>query len=342
LKQPLWRGRGRAIGEASILAARVTRTQNEHTRDRVSSETLRDVLTAYWELWYADAAVLIQQQAREVAARQRDEADARARSGSLAPAEVLTFDTQVATSDQDVLNASVDRAARVHELERLVGGGTLSFDVLGDEPPASGGYARQSIEERAVSDATEVREKLSALALARLQQKTADDPKKPQLDLDTFVQTQGIGLESYADSASQFVSGDVISGFMGLTFSAPVNTRVQRAEAAKARLATEVAEEQLRETKQRVLSQVRGALDKEAAGAQKVELAERTVGIAERQLSAEQARYQSGSSTSIAVLEAQNAVRSAKLRLARARADWSESALVLDHLSGDLLARYAR
>jgi outer membrane protein len=341
LKQPLWRGRGRAIGEASILAARVTRTQSEHTRDRVSSETLRDVLTAYWELWYADSAVLIQQQAREVAARQRDEADARARSGSLAPAEVLTFDTQVATSDQDVLNAAVDRESRVHELERLVGA-ELSFDALSDEPPASGGFARKTIEERALLDSTEVREQAAALALAQLQQKTADDPKKPQLDLDTYVQAQGIGLESYGDSARQFVSGDVVSGFVGLTFSAPVNTRVQRAEAAKARLATEVAEQQLREVKQRVLAQVRGALDKEAAGGQKVELAERTVSIAERQLAAEQSRYASGSSTPIAVAEAQNSVRTAKLRLARARADWAESALVVDHLSGELLARYAR
>jgi outer membrane protein TolC len=343
LKQPLWRGRGRAVGEATIRASRVTRTQTEQTRDRVSSELLRDVLTAYWELWYADAAVLIQQQAREVATRQRDEADARSRSGSLAAAEVLTFDTQVATSDQDVLNAVVDRESRVHELARLIGSerSTMSFDVLSDEPPASGGYARQVIEERALADSGEVREKLAAVELARVQQLTADDPKKPQLDLDTFVQTQGIGLESFGDSAQQFVSGDVVSGFVGLTFSAPVNTRVQRAEAAKARLASEVAQEQLRETRQRVLSQVRGALDKEAAGEQKVALAERTVGIAERQLSAEQLRYQSGSSTSIAVLEAQNAVRTAKLRLARARADWAQNALVLDHLSGALLGRYA-
>ncbi|HEY6881034.1 MAG TPA: TolC family protein, partial [Polyangiales bacterium] len=343
LKQPLWRGRGRDVGEASLRASRVTRTQSEHTRDRVSSELLRDVLTAYWELWYADAAAAIQQQARDVAARQRDEAEARTRTGSLAPAEVLTFETQVASSDQDVLNAAVEREARVHELLRLIGAepGGLAFDVLSDEPPASGGYARQLIEERAVADSTEVRERTAAVALARVQQKTADDPKKPQLDLDSYVQTQGIGLKDANDTLNQFVSGDVVSGFVGLTYSAPVNGRVRRAEAAKARLATEVAEQQLRETKQRVLAQVRGALDKEAAGAQKVELAERTVSIADRQLAAEQLRYQSGSTTSIAVLEAQNALRTAKLRLARARADWAESALVIDHLSGDLLARFS-
>ncbi|MET0283577.1 MAG: TolC family protein [Polyangiales bacterium] len=342
LKQPLWRGRGRDVGEANRRIARATRTQTEHTRDRVGSELLRDVLTASWELWYADATVSIQQQAREVATRQRDEADARARSGSLAPAEVLTFETQVATSDQDVLNASVERATRVHELERLVGDAGLSFDELSDEPPAGGGFSRKAVEEHAVSDSLEVREKVAAVQVARIQQKTADDPKKPQLDLDSYVQTQGIGLDSYGDSARQFVGGDVVSGFVGLTYSAPVNDRVRRAEAAKARLATEIAEQHLYEAKAQVLSEVRGALDREAAGEQKVALAERTVSIAERQLAAEQSRYQSGSSTPIAVLEAQNAVRTAKLRLARARADWAESALILDHLSGGLLARYVR
>jgi outer membrane protein len=343
LKQPLWRGRGRDVGEAALRASRVSRTGSEYTRDRVSSELLRDVLTAYWELWYADAAVAIQQQAREVAARQRDEANARTQSGSLAPAEVLTFDTQVASSDQDVLNATTDRESRVHELARLIGveNSTLPFDALSDEPLSVQGFVREALEQRVLHASAELREKVNAVELARVQQKTADDPKKPQLDLDSYIQTQGLGLKSVGDAADQFVSGDVISGFVGLTYQAPVNGRVLRAEAAKARLATEVAEEQLRETRQRVLAQVRVALDKEASGEQKVALAERTVGIAERQLNAEQLRYQSGSSTPIAVLEAQNAVRTAKLRLARARADWAENALILDHLSGDLLKRYA-
>jgi outer membrane protein TolC len=324
--------------------ARITRTSTEHTRDRVASEVLRDVLSAYWELWYADSAVAIQVQSQAVAAAQRDDARARSESGSLAPADVLTFDTQVATRDEDLVDAQTTRAQRAHELSRLLGTNEHEgfTGELSDEPLSAQAFARDTTEQRALAQSAQIQEQISAVELARVQQKTADDPQKPRLDLDTNIQTQGLGNRSVSDAANQFIGGNVISGLVTLTYEAPLRDRVRRAEAAKARLATEVAEEQLRQLRQQVLSDVRTALDRGAAGQQKVELAERTSGIAERQLYAEQTRYRSGSSTAVAVLEAEDKVRSAKLRLARARADLAQSALTIEHLTGDLLGRYAR
>ena len=346
LKQPLWRGRGRDVGEASLRASRLSQINQGHTRDRVGSELLRDVLTAYWELWYADAAVAIQVQSLAVAKSQRDDAQARVDSGSLAPAEVLSFDTQVATRDEDVLTARTERERRAHELARVIGTNEHEgvFGAVIDEPLAEQSvhtFLRELVEQRALSESAEIHERAASVELSRMQQKTADDPKKPRLDLDSYVQTQGLGNKSVGDAANQFVGGDVISAFVGLTYEAPLRDRQRRAEAAKARLSTEVAEQQLREVRQRVLSEVRGALDREAAGREKVALAERTSDIAERQLVAEQARYASGSSTPLAVVEAEDKVRAAKLRLARARADLVESALIIEHLTGELLDRYA-
>jgi outer membrane protein TolC len=343
LKQPLWRGRGRDVGESAIRQARINRTSNEHTRDRVGSELLRDVLSAYWELWYADTALAIGEQAQQVATRQRDEAQARSESGSLAPADVLSFETQVATRDEEVVDARTLREQRAHELARLLG--TNEREVLlgaaADEPLDVQAFAREVTEQRALTESAQIKAQLSAVELTRVQQQTADDPQKPRLDLETYIQTQGLGNKSPGDAAEMFVSGNVLSGMVSLTYEAPLRDRVRRAEAAKARIATQVAEEQLRQLRQQVLSDVRTALDKESAGQQKVELAQRTAGIAERQLLAEQARYRSGSSTAIAVLEAEDKLRSARLRLARARADLAENALTIEHLTGELLARYA-
>lgn len=342
LKQPLWRGRGREVGEAARREARLSRTAAERTRDRVNSELLRDVLTAYWELWYADAALAIQEQAQTVAAAQRDQAAARAETGSLAPAEVLTFETQVATRDEDIVSARVERERRAHELARLIGSEReQSYGALSEPPFAERAFVREAVERAALSQSTEVNEQSSQVELARLRRKTADDPNKPRLDLEGYVQAQGLGNKDVADSANMFVGGDALSGLVSLTYEAPVRDRVRRATAAKARIAVDVAEQQLNETRQRVLSEVRVALDREASGRTKVELAERTSGIAARQLAAEQARYASGSSTSVAVLEAEDRARSAQLRTARARADLAESVLVLEHLTGELLERYA-
>lgn len=343
LKQPLWRGRGRDVGEAAMREARLQRTASEFARDRVSSELLRDVLTSYWELWYADAALSIQQQARGVAARQRDEAAARAQSGSLAPAEVLTFETQVATRDEDVLTARNERERRSHELARLLGDNEreASYGARAEPMLDERSFARVDIEQAALAESAELRERQAAVELARLRQKTADDPNKPRLDMDGYVQTQGLGNKSYGNAGEMFVSGDALSALLSLTYEAPVRDRVRRAEAAKARLASEVAEEQLREARQRVLAEVRAALDRERSGRERIALSEQTAEIAGRQLAAEEARYRTGSATSLAVLEAEDRVRSARLRLARARADHAESVLVIEHLTGELLARHA-
>ena len=343
LKQPLWRGRGRDVGEAAMREARLQRTASEYAHDRVSSELLRDVLTSYWELWYADEALSIQQQARLVAARQRDEAAARAQSGSLAPAEVLTFETQVATRDEDVLTARNERERRSHELARLLGENEreASYGAQGEPALDERSFTRVDIEQAALAESAELHERQAAVELARLRQKTADDPNKPRLDVDGYVQTQGYGNRSYRNAGEMFVSGDALSALLSLTYEAPVRDRVRRAEAAKARLATEVAEEQLRETRQRVLAEVRAALDRERSGRERVALSEQTAEIAARQLAAEEARYRTGSATSLAVLEAEDRVRGARLRLARARADHAESVLAIEHLTGELLARHA-
>jgi outer membrane protein len=344
LKQPLWRGRGREVNEASMREARLSRTSAEHTRDRVGSELLRDVLTAYWELWYADAALGIQKQSRAVAIRQRDEAAARAQSGSLAPAEVLTFDTQAATREEDVLSAHNERARREHELARLLGQNeTLESYAVLSEPMLDGeSFGREQVEHDALNNSAALRERIAALQLAQLRARTAEDPNKPRVDLDGYVQSQGLGNRDYGDAADMFVSGDVISALATITYEAPVRSRVRQATAARARIAIDVAEEQLREARQRTLSEVRAALDREVAGRERIRLTEQTADIATRQLSAEQARYRTGSSTSLAVLEAEERVRSASLRLARARADYAESVLVIEHLSGALLARHAQ
>lgn len=345
LKQPLWRGRGRAVGQAELRAARLQRDESELERDRVASEVLRDVLIAYWELWYADATVAIYAQSRAVSARQREDAQARIHSGSLAGTELLSFETQLATREEDVVRARMERQRSAHQLARKLGiDAEGSADIVLDDPlpeTNSRSFTRRDVEARAEAECAELRRLSTALELARLRAKTADDPKKPRLDLDGYVQAQGIGNESYSDATRQFVGGDALSGYVGLTYEAPLTGRVRRAEAARAHLATTVAEEELREARQRILSEVRIALDREQAGRETVALAERTVETAENQLAAEHARYMSGSSTALVLLESEDKVRSAKLRLARARADLEEAILEIDHLSGDLLRRHA-
>ena len=57
--QPLLRGAGRDATRASLERARALERQAGHRYDQAASELARDVLTAYWELWYAQRALAV-------------------------------------------------------------------------------------------------------------------------------------------------------------------------------------------------------------------------------------------------------------------------------------------
>lgn len=344
LKQPLLRGRGRDVAEAELNAARSQRTAAQHARERIASEQLRDALRAYWELWYAGRALEIQLQAREVALRQRDEAQARVNTGGLAPVEVLTFETQVASREEDIAGAAAEQRRAELELRRLVGLAEQPqpLAVADEVPPHDALGPRALLEERALRESAELRERAAAVELARIRARTASDPLRQRLDLDAYAQAQGLGNESASAAFDQFGNMRAVSAFVGLTYETPVQRRAERAAAAQARIAVESAEQQLREARQRLLSDLGKALEQSSAQQRKVELAEQTAAIAARQLEAEQARFRTGASTALEVLVAEDRLRNAKLRVTRARADLAQSQLALDHLTGQLLGRFGQ
>lgn len=340
--QPLLRGSGREVGEADILVASARRTSAERARDRTASELLRSVVTAYWELWYADAVVGIQEQSRAVAIQQRDDAAARVKVGALAPADVLSFETRVATRDEDVLNAQVERQRRQAELSRQIGalreGSTLGLPS--EDVPPTPAPPPADTEKAALAESVQLRELEAALELARLQARTAEDPQRSRLDLDAYVQADGLGNDEVGPAVKQLGTLGAVSAHVGLTYETPLDDSGRRAAAARARLAVDVAAQRLAEARQSVLSEVRTALTSEAAARRRLALAEETTRIAERQLEAERARFQTGASTALAILTAEDEVRSAQLRVARVRAELLEASLTLQHLTGRLLARY--
>ena len=343
LTQPLLRGRGREVNEAELASARITRTNAERRRDRVASEVIRDVLIAYWELWYATEAVGIHAQSREVARQQRDEASARVELGSLAPTDLLSFERELSSREEEVLAAQQDRDNRQLELRRLVGvvedGPDLSVQL--EEAPSYPEPDPKLLEERALTASPELRERKAELALAEQQAKVAGDPNRHRLDVESYVQTQGLGNDDASAAWDQLAGFSNVSAFVGLTYEAPLSSQQRRADFAKARIAVENAETALRATRQLTLTELRKSLASFAQGKGRLALAEKTAQLAEQQRVAEQARFSTGSSTALAVQEADAQHRQAKLRVARAQADLAEASLALQHLSAGLLAAYA-
>jgi len=343
LNQPLMRGAGTEVGEAELRAARVQRTSAEYARDAAASDLLKSVLTAYWELWYAGASLNIERQSRALAVEQRDQAVARMNAGALAQADVLTFETQVATRDEDVLSAEVELRRRQLELAKAMGVGSdaawggIPSEVTPPTPPLPPADAEALV----LQSSPRIRQLEAALKLAQVQARTADDAKRARLDLSAWVQTQGLGNDDVAAALGQAGRLGAVSAQVGLTYEEPLDSTARQADRTRALLAVQVAEQNLADARQSASAEIRIAVARDLAGRRKLALAEQTAAIARKQLDAEQGRFATGASTSIAVLQAEDQVRNADLRVARARADLLENAITIEHLTGRLLARYA-
>jgi outer membrane protein TolC len=250
----------------------------------------------------------------------------------------------VAELEETVLAARTDVRQRELQLAQLFGepNAVAQGLVAADAPRASG--AEDPLLARAVDDALNnsyLRKQLQTqLALAKEQLKTAGDPLRPRLDVDAYVQAEGLGNRRVPPAFEQFGKMQAVSAHVGLTFEMPLTDTRRSAQIEATRLSQRIVEKQLLESEVAIRSSVASALTRLGAARQKSELSKRTEPVARQQAEAERARFQAGSSIAISVQEAEDSLRQAELRARRARVDVLLAELDLTELRGELLHRY--
>lgn len=334
--QPLLRGAGTEVGEAALHVADAQRTSSEIARDRQASELVRDVVTAYWELWYASRSVEIEKDSLALAEKQRSQAQGLVDTGSSAPADLLSFETTVATRRESVLNAEVSEQQRATTLSQLLGRSPTEWRAAAAEPRALATPTAASVR-AAIASSPDVRDAEASLKVATLQAVAAGDANRPRLDVDGYVEARGLSTETVSPAFGQVGTLDAVSAHVGLTLELPLDDSQRRAAVGRANLAVQSAQARLEQAQRSVEATVDNQSRSAEGARQRIGLAEATAVVAGRQVEAESARYATGASTAISVAEAQDQLRSAKLRIVRARVDLINASVQLMHLSGALL-----
>jgi outer membrane protein TolC len=343
--QPLLRGAGRDVGLASWRQAKLQLSATELAAQQTASTLLSQVVSAYWELWYAGEVVRINGASQELARAQQEQADQQVQSGALAPASALPYATRVAELEEAVLGARTELRRRELLLAQLLGedGGVGGSLAAGDspEPPSADEPAIGSATSDALATSYTRKQLQAQLALVKDQLKVTGDPLRPRLDLDAYVQAEGLGNRSVPPAFEQFGKMEAVSAHVGLTFEMPLSDERRSAQVEQAQLSAHVVSQQLREHDLNVRSSVANAIAQRRAARERVELAARTEKVARAQAEAERARFQAGGSIALVVQEAEDSLRQAQLRAQRARVDLVLADLALAELRGQLLSRYS-
>ena len=340
--QPLWRGFGDEVGLADLRAALLNRKESERARDGVAGDALSTLLQAYWELWYSQRALDIQRDARALAAEQLEGSRKKVLAGSAAELDSLSYETQVASLEQSVLGAEITVRQRAIDLNRAMGRrqSEEGLDVSASTPMAIEATDAAQAVAAAQAASYSVAQQAIALELVENSLRSAADATRPRLDVQAWVQTQGLGNQTFAAAAAQLDTFANVSANVGLVLELPLSSARHEAQLAQARLAVSAAAARLEAAKQQVAADTSSELATLEQARTNVALAQRSADVSSRSAEAQRKRYLNGSALAIEVQQAEDSLRQARLSVERERVNAVKAQIRLSNLTGNLLPEW--
>lgn len=344
-RQPILRGAGRAANLATIRLAEQAATLAESQAAELTSALIRDLLIAYWELWYAERALEVQRSS--LALTERQEAETRARFeilGTAARVDALAFATEASVLRESVRAADATRRNSAAQLGALLGyRSELSHQIAPEaEPPPVIPLERpDNLLELALQHSPEFRSLEAEIESLRIELAQKRNEKRAKLDAVASAGLAGLYTDDELPGLRlpQGRPAVVITG--GLELELPLGPSQASAEYQRAVARIQAAEARVEGRKLAIDAEIASLVESIEEAIARHELAEETQRIAEELAEAERARLELGTTTGFDVLRAQQNARETALRGLRARVDAVIGRLRLEHLIGGLLDRFA-
>ena len=291
--------------------------------------TKANVRTAYWNLRQSIEQIEIQQRALDLANRLFQDNRIKVEIGTLAPIDSVQSEAQVATAEQQLLNAEITwRTAELALKRLLVNGPEDSLYKNTINPTERATVVPQSVDipgavQSAISQRTDLVQSRKNLEISQLGLDLSKNQTKPSLAFNTSYTLAGQGGQrllngvrqpgGYQDALSQIGGVDNPTWNMNFQFTMPLGMQAAKANYARALIQFDQSQATLKAQELTVSSDVTNAglavenTYKQFVAAQKAREA------SEKNADAEQTRFDVGMSTNYNVVQAQNNLTAARL-----------------------------
>ena len=357
LAQPLLNGFGTVATRSRIIIAENIRDQTAVGFEVQVIQLLADVEQAYWELVATRLAIGVTQQSLELAERLLGETRQRVEVGTSAPIDTVQSEATVATRNQELIYA-LNAAANAEDNLK----GLLGFDQPQEwqvRIETTDSYVIEPLLpdlDESISTALVKRPAIlrQELEMQRLQQnvKVAKNRALPRLDLTGSYAFGGLSgtstidgpdgepitiRDGWGDAAQQVFNFDFPAWTVGLTYSVPIGNHQAKELLARTRWERDRTGAQLAALKQQITREVRFAVRSLEDGAAAIDAAEAARRLAERNLEAEQTKFDNGLSTNFQVSEIQDAAATAQFSEIRARVNYRKAIAIYYGATGTFL-----
>ncbi|MCP5021531.1 MAG: TolC family protein [bacterium] len=340
--QPLWRGRGTAYATASQQEDSI-RYQEEVERWRGQSQsTLVDVELAYWDLRGGVEAVEVQRSSLDLGQALLERRRGELQAGVGTELAVLESETEVATRTEALLSAINQRRQLEDALKTLLLG-SKELDRWSQSLEPTDGYPDRTGAEDpplwrqalivAMENRTELRQAQWQVRLAEVAKSRSLSEQLSKLDLILSASANSVDAD-HNQAFNDILSWEAPTYSAQLAYDMPIGNTTARSADRRADSVLRGAWVKFERAERDVIADVRSAVREVNFRTEALLAAEKSLGLARRQLKQEEARNKEGLSTNYQVLEVQQSYVESLSSQRQARAEWAKAWVHLQRSQG--------
>ncbi len=363
ISQPLLRNFGDVNRTGIYVAMNSYESSKEGFRGQVQ-QIIFQTVNAYWQLRAAIEQVSVQEETLALNEQQLARNMIQVEIGTLAPIETVQAEQSAESSRLALINAQLQMENAQDALKQLI-----NFDSVVDDPfildltptdQAESTVAAinlaQAIDVALANDPALVQQRIN-VRNAELQLDQARNALLPNLTVNAGMTLQGRGGDriirgglggdvteiqeaGFSTALAQIFSGDFNAWNIGLNLSFPLHNYSAKAGAARASIGERQARTSLEQRVQQVSYAVRQQVRTVENLVLQVQSSALNTQLAERQTTAEQRKFEVGTSTNFQVLTFQQTYSNAQLRELQVVLQLQQAIAQLEQVKGTLLQSY--
>jgi len=359
--QPLLRNAGRFANTAPIKIARKALSQSRSSFEAEVNDLILQVVGQYWAAVQARGALDVQNRSVNLAEVSFKRDKRALELGALPPLDISRSESELAARRVQQIQAAYALQQAEEVLRLNIGADqdpqvrSLPFDLT--ESPVSAGELQTTQLDTALVQALSQRPEVAAagdaLAGDDLSIRLARNQLKPDLSINGFYQSNGLGGNQYDLTTGQLTSpggfgssfnqlfGFGYPGYGGtLTLNLPVRNRAGQARLGNALVSRTRDLYNSRDVQEIITRQVRDAVNQLDVARLSLTAANTSFDLAKKSLAADQRKYELGSETNFYVLDSQERLAQAELALLQAQINYQVALTAIGHATGDLIGPY--
>ena len=354
--QPLLKNFGLLPNTRFIRINRNNRDISEHLFAQRIIDMINQVQNLYWDLVFAREDIKVKQRSLDLATKTNEDNKRQVEIGTLAPIEVVKSESEIANRKEDLIVAEFTLKQMEDQMKKLITALGDPAQITSRIEPLDSTLSPSALKDfdlaQAVSYAIEARPEIKQ-ARKQIENGEIDvqyfrNQLLPRADLSVSYGTAALAGPSKIFAPDGTLLPGPVSGFEDnlhtlfrrefatynaqITVEIPIKNRSGQADYARASIAKRQLESNLK-----ALEQVRNAHTQLEMNRARIEATQKARELAEKNLDAEQKKFQLGTSTIRFVLEEQRNLAVAQSNELRALVDFTKSKNDLDKAMGKTL-----